>query len=201
MEGRRQAYVLSDWLRRDVPYFRESYLEKVACQVGVRETRHIKGLYTMTHEDITEARKFEDAIVRSCYFIDIHSPTGSGFDHEVKGGKGAVKKNYNVPEGDYYEVPYRSIVPEGLDNLLVPCRALSADHEASAAIRVMATMTGIGEAAGHAAGFAACENISVTQVDTVRLREKLDYLDQKLEYGWPWTAAETANACGSRGGV
>lgn len=194
IEGRRQAYVLADWLKRDVPYFRESYLEKVACQVGVRETRHIKGLYTMTHQDITEARKFEDAIVRSCYFIDIHSPTGSGFDHEVQGGLGAVKTSYNVPAGDYYEVPYRSIVPERINNLLVPCRALSANHEASAAIRVMATMTGIGEAAGLAASSAAQERIPLDRVDVARLREKLAYLDHKPEFGWPWTDPGTGRS-------
>jgi hypothetical protein len=45
LEGRRQAFIMADWLCKDVPYFRNAYLEKVACQVGVRETRHINGLY------------------------------------------------------------------------------------------------------------------------------------------------------------
>jgi hypothetical protein len=186
IEGRRQAFVLADWLKRDVPYFRGAYLEKVACQVGVRETRHIKGLYEMTHEDITAARKFEDGIVRSCYFIDIHSPTGSGFDHEVKGGFGAVKTSFDVPEGDYYEVPYRSIVPDRIANLLVPCRALSASHEAAGAVRVMATMTGIGQAAGLAAAYACERSIPVKDVDAHWLRQQLGYLDDAPEFGFPW---------------
>lgn len=196
-EGRRQAYVLADWLRQEVPYFRESYLEKVACQVGVRETRHVRGMYTMTHEDISEARKFPDAIVRSRYFIDIHSPTGSGFDHEIKGGLGAVMSRYDVPEGDYYEVPYRSIVPDGgADNLLVPCRALSANHEASGAVRVMATMTGIGEAAGIAAASAAQEGLAAREVDTGWLRSQLPYIDDEPDFDPIWrSASRLAASC------
>lgn len=186
MEGRRQAVLFTDWLIRDVPYFRNAYLEKIACQVGVRETRHVKGLYWMTGEDITSARKFEDAIVRSRYAIDIHSPTGSGFEHEVKGQYGAFKQSYDVPKGDYYEVPYRAIVPERVGNLLVACRALSASHEASAAIRVMATMTGIGEAAGIAAAKAAQDRLPVQQVDGRWLRGRLGYLDEAVDYGSPW---------------
>lgn len=186
-EGRRQAYVLADWLRSEVPYFSAAYLEKVACQVGVRETRHIKGLYTMTERDITEARKFDDAVVRSRYFIDIHSPTGSGFDHEATEGYGAVAARYNVPEGDYYEVPYRSIVPERIANLIVPCRALSANHEASAAIRVMATMTGIGEAAGIAASHAAERGLAAREVDPQWLRSKLDYLSEGPDFDSLWS--------------
>ncbi len=186
MEGRRQAFVFADWLKQDVPYFKDSYLEKVAFQIGVRETRHVKGLYTMTADDITNAAKFDDAIVRSRYFIDIHSPTGSGFDHENITGYGAVAKNFDVPDGDYYEVPYRAIVPVGIDNLLVPCRALSATHEAAAAIRVMATMTGMGEAAGLAAAQSVERNLPFNEIDTARLRSQLNYLDEQPDYGYPW---------------
>ncbi|MEF3308654.1 FAD-dependent oxidoreductase [Paenibacillus sp. GYB004] len=191
-EGRRQAFLLADWLRAEVPYFSGAYLEKVACQVGVRETRHIQGLYTVTEQDITGAAKFDDAIVRSRYFIDIHSPTGSGFDHESSTGYGAVADRYNVPEGDYYEVPYRAIVPKGVQNLLVPCRALSATHEASAAIRVMATMTGIGEAAGIAASHAASRGIAAQEVDPQWLRSRLDYLSEGPDFDPLW------NGCASR---
>ncbi|TBL70728.1 FAD-dependent oxidoreductase [Paenibacillus thalictri] len=189
MEGRRQAFLMADWLRKDVPYFKDSYLEKVACQVGVRETRHVKGLYTMTHEDIAEARKFPDGIARSRYFIDIHSPTGSGFDHEVKNGYGAVEKAYGVPEGDYYEIPYRSLVAAGMDNLLVPCRALSASHAAAAAVRVMATMTAIGQAAGVAGARAAAAGMAVGDVDAAWLRGRLGYIDGEPDYGSPWDKA------------
>src|SRR5690606_317902 len=64
-EGRRQAFLIGEWLVNAVPYFKDAFVEKVACQVGVRETRHIQGMYTMTSEDIVKACKFPDGIVRS----------------------------------------------------------------------------------------------------------------------------------------
>ena len=98
IEGRRQAFVLADWLVREVPCFRGAWLEKVACHVGVRETRHVDCAYTMSHEDIAAGRKFKDGIARSCYFIDIHSPTGSGFDHEKTGTRGEYKETLCAAE-------------------------------------------------------------------------------------------------------
>ena len=179
MAGRSQAVTISDWLIKTVPFFKNAFLSKLATQVGVRETRHIHGLYTMTHDDIAAGRKFDDAIVRSNYFIDIHSPTSSGFDHEKKGSKGAVKQSYAPPSGDYYEVPYRSIVPKGIDNMLIACRALSATHESSAAIRVMATMTGIGQAAGLAIAEASQAGSNLANVDGAKIKQQLGYLNQE----------------------
>ncbi len=164
IEGRRQAYVLAGWLRQEVPWFKDAYLEKLATQVGVRETRHITGHYTMTSTDILEAKKFVDGITRSRYFIDIHNPTGAKDVHQTDGEKGRVKTGFGPPAEDYYEVPFRSLVPIDCPNLLVACRALSATHEAAAAVRVMATMHGIGEAAGIACAQACRQGIDVTDV-------------------------------------
>lgn len=186
IECRRQAYVLTDWLVREVPYFKDAWLEKLATQIGVRETRHFHGLYTMTAEDVTSARKFADGITRSCYFIDIHSPTGSGFDHEVAGGKGAVATRYSVPAGDWYEVPYRALLPVGMANLLIPCRALSATHEAAAAVRVMATLHGTGEAAGMAAALAVRRGVTPAQIDGREIRAMVGYVDQPPAIGQQW---------------
>ncbi len=186
IEGRRQAFVLADWLVREVPYFRDAWLEKVACHVGVRETRHIRGGYTMSREDIAAGRKAADGIARSCYFIDIHSPTGSGFDHEKKGSLGAHMETYAPPKGDWYEIPYRSLLPEGVENLLVPCRALSATHEGSAAVRVMATMTATGEAAGLAAAEALRRRCAPAELDGAALRARLGYLDDGPDYDELW---------------
>ena len=182
IEGRRQSFLLADWLAREVPLFEHSYLEKVATHVGVRETRHVEGLYTVSHEDIAAGRKFPDGIARSSYFIDIHSPTGPGFDHEVPGTRGETLKTYAPPRGDWYEIPYRSIVPVACENLLVPCRALSATHEGCAAIRVMATMTAVGQAAGIAAAESARRGAPVGAIDGARVRKQLGYLDEGPDY-------------------
>jgi hypothetical protein len=186
MEGRRQAVVLTDWLVREVPWFKNAWLEKLACQVGVRETRHIAGEYTITQEDIAEGRKFGDGIARSAYFIDIHSPTGPGFDHEIKGTAGKAKASFRPPPGEYYEIPYRALVPKDAENLLVPCRALSASHEGCAAVRVMANMTATGEAAGLAAAEAAARKKAVGEIDGAAIRRRLEYLDQPPELGGLW---------------
>ncbi len=186
MEGRRQAYVMGDWLRRAVPWFAEAYVEKIACQVGVRETRHIHGRYTMTQEDIVQARKFPDGITRSRYFIDIHNPAGAKDVHQQEGAKGQVKAEFGPPQGDYYEVPFRSLAPVDCPNLLVACRALSATHEAAAAVRVMATMHGIGEAAGIAAAEAARKVCDVADISGEWVRTQIPYMSEGPDFGQPW---------------
>jgi hypothetical protein len=188
VEGRRQAYVIGEWLSEHVPWFRDAYVEKVACQVGVRETRHIDGLYTMNQDDIRKARKFSDGIVRSRYFIDIHDPKGAKDPQQKVGGKGAVKNEFGPPPGDFYEVPFRSLVSESCSNLLVACRALSATHEASAAIRVMATMHGLGEAAGVAAAEAVKRSWEITAIPGEWVRTRIPYMQEGPDYSEPWTA-------------
>lgn len=186
MEGRRQAYLMGDWLRKTVPWFSRSYVEKIACQVGVRETRHVFGRYTMTREDIVQARKFGDGITRSRYFIDIHNPAGAKDVHQQDGEKGKVLESYGPPAGDFYEVPFRCMVPLKCPNLLVACRALSATHEASAAVRVMATMHGIGEAAGIAAAEAVVGKMNVSDIDGAWVRSRIPYMNEAPEFGYPW---------------
>jgi hypothetical protein len=190
MEGRRQAYVIGDWLVRDVPFFRGAYIEKVATQVGVRETRHIHGAYTMTMEDIVGGRKFSDGVTRSCYFIDIHNPTGAQDLHQQADGRGAVKANFGPPPGDWYEVPFRSLIAPGCPNLIVACRALAATHEASAAVRVMATMHGLGEAAGIAAAEARRRGVDVTAIPGEWMRSQISYMHGGADYGPLWNRPE-----------
>jgi hypothetical protein len=186
MEGRRQAYVIGDWLVRSVPYFANAYVEKVASQVGVRETRHIHGAYTMTMDDIVSGRKFPDGIARSCYFIDIHSPVGSKDDHHQPDGRGAVKAAYRPPSGDFYEVPFRSLISSECPNLAVACRALAASHEASAAIRVMATMHALGEAAGIAAAEAIRRGTDLTAIPGEWVRSQIPYMQEGPDHSPLW---------------
>lgn len=189
IEGRRQAYVMGDWLVKTVPWFRHAFVDKIACQVGVRETRHIHGRYNMTMQDIVQARKFPDGITRSRYFIDIHNPTGAQDPHQKSGAKGEVAAGYGPPPGDYYEVPFRSLVNDVCPNLIVACRALSASHEAAAAVRVMATMHGVGEAAGIAAAEAANRGCDVADIPGAWVRSQIDYINQPPDAGEPWNLA------------
>jgi len=197
IEGRRQAYVMGEWLIKHVPWFRHAFVEKVACQVGVRETRHIRGRYRLTQEDIINATKFEDGIARSRYFIDIHNPKGAHDVQQKPGAQGAVRKDFGPPEGDYYEVPFRSLIAKNFPNLIVACRGLSATHEAAAAVRVMATMHAVGEAAGIAAAAAAGQEKDIHHVDGTWVRTQIPYMQTGPDFdelweaanGYPWTLA------------
>ncbi len=188
IEGRRQAFLIGHWLIKNVPWFKNAFVEKVACQVGVRETRHIEGVYTMDQDDIREGSKFSDGITRSRYFIDIHNPQGSRDIQQTAGGRGLVKKDFGPAPGDFYQVPYRCIITTHCPNILIACRALSATHEAAAAIRVMATMHGLGEAAGIAVALAKQQNTEVNELPGELVRERISYMDEPPDFGEPWQA-------------
>ncbi|HEY8744323.1 MAG TPA: FAD-dependent oxidoreductase, partial [Chloroflexota bacterium] len=124
VEGRRQVFQLMRFFHQYLPGFEQASLIDTATQVGVRETRRIVGEYTLTAEDLIESREFPDTIALCAYPIDIHSPDGKG------GVMGAQ------PKGNWYEIPYRILVPVKLDGLLAAGRCVSATHEAAGAIRV-----------------------------------------------------------------
>lgn len=138
-EGYKYAWQIHGLLKKRIPGFEDSYISNTATQVGVRETRRITGKYTMTGMDVVSGRKFDDAIARGSYPIDIHDPTGSGGEM------------IRLKEGEYYDIPFRSLIPENIDNLLVAGRCISTTHEAQASVRITATCTAMGEASGNAA--------------------------------------------------
>ena len=160
-EARQQAHELARFVVSDVPGFERAYLQQSAAQIGVRESRRIRGHYALTADDVVQARKFPDGIARSNYPIDIHSPTGAGTD--IRG----------VAEGDYYEIPYRCLLPQGIDNLLVAGRCVSSTHEGQAALRIMPTCFAMGEAVGVAAALACQQGISPQDVEPDGLRRAL----------------------------
>jgi hypothetical protein len=90
--------------------------------------------------------------------VDIHSPTGEGT---------VIQR---LPPGEFYEVPYRCLVPRNVDNLVIGARCISSTHEAHSSLRVMPVVAGIGEAAGVAAAWAAREGIAPREVDGARLK-------------------------------
>lgn len=159
IEGRRQAYELFKLFKRKDPRFKDSYLLKMGAQIGIRETRRVMGAYSLTEEDVLTARKFEDGIARSNYPVDIHNPAGTG----------TVMKD--VPEGDYYEIPYRCIVPSGTENLLVGSRCISCTHEAHSSLRVMPVVASMGEAAGVAAAWSARMGKKPSELDGKQLKK------------------------------
>jgi hypothetical protein len=159
VEARRQIDDIFTYLRDYVPGFEKSYFTKTAPFLGIRETRRIVGKYVMTQEDVLGCRKFEDSIAVASYPIDIHRP----------GDEGCTL----IWCGDCYDIPYRSLLPAKVENLLVAGRCISTTHEAMGAIRVMATCMAMGEAAGRAAKMAVRERLPPSKINVQSLRQEL----------------------------
>ena len=143
-EGRRLAEEAAEFVRARVPGFAPAFLADTAPQLGVRETRHVLGEYVLTGKDVTGQARFDDAVAAGAWPQEFHV-TGRSTEYVF------------LPDGAYYQIPYRCLRPRGLRNLLVAGRCLSADHEALASTRVMAPSMALGQAAGTVAALAVGE--------------------------------------------
>lgn len=160
-EGRKQVLLMAEFLKRDVPGFARASVSAVGTQIGIRETRRIVGLYALTKEDVVAGRKFEDAIARSGYPIDIHDPSGKGVTASWIAGDGT------------YDIPYRCLVSRNANNLLAAGRCISTTHEALATTRLTPSCMATGQAAGTAAALAVLDGVTPAEVNVARLREAL----------------------------
>ncbi len=161
MEGRRQTMELFHFLKKNVEGFENARLCATAPRIGVRESRLLNGKYVLTARDLLAKTMFADRIAVTNYDMDIHNPEGEGTTHIGFG------------PGEYYSIPYSSLVPKELDNLLVTGRCASFSHEAQAAVRTMPTCCCMGEAAGTAAGVAYHSGSGFPDVDITMLQNRL----------------------------
>lgn len=156
--ARKQVYEIYDFMKKHADGLENSFLMMTAAEIGVRESRMIVGDYVLTEQDCKNCVKFEDAIAACNYDIDIHNPEGTGTSH------------YYFPAGAYYTIPYRSLIPKNINNMLVAGRCISSDHGAQASYRIMPVVCCIGEAAGSAIGLAARSGCSVRDINTKDLQ-------------------------------
>jgi len=154
---------MARFFRKYVPGFEESFLLQVADMVGVRETRRIIGDYVLTGEDVLEARTFGDSIGYCGATVDIHNVEGAREKTRME----AIKA------GGSYQIPYRILLPVGLENLLTAGRCVSADRVACGSIRQQAGCLVTGQAAGAAAALAAMKGIPPRSVPAGELQEIL----------------------------
>jgi len=151
---------LMAYLRTEVPWFERARLVDHAPALYIRETRHVTGHHTLTVDDITAGRIFDDRIAVASYPIDIH-PYYVGWT------------NPHPPTPRAYTIPFRAIVPRNVENLLLASRAFSATSEAHGSARVIPTVMALGQAAGVAAALCAqlgCTPLQVVE-DPVLMRE------------------------------
>lgn len=167
VESRRQVMELVRFFKTRIPGFGNCRLAGTATQVGIRETRRIVGEYVLTADDLLNAVKFDDAIARSGYPIDIHNPKGEG----------TVTKH--LPPGETYEIPYRCLIPMTIENLLVAGRCISTTHEAVASTRLTPTVMTIGQAAGTAMAISLRDDVAPRQINVRQLRDTL--IEQGVE--------------------
>lgn len=142
IQARKQVMELFHFLQVHSKAFADSILVSVASDIGVRESRKLAGEHVLTADELKACTKFEDSIAAGNYDIDIHNPEGSGTSH------------YYFRPGEYYTIPYRSLLPKEFVNLLAAGRCISVTHEAQASVRIMPICCCLGEAAGTAAGLA-----------------------------------------------
>jgi hypothetical protein len=161
IEARGQAMQLLAFFRRSVPGFAGARIAATGTQIGIRESRRIVGVYTLTAQDILAARTFPDGIARSAYPIDIHNPSGAG------------TTTFRLPADAAYEIPYRCLIPAEMDRLLVAGRCISTTHEALASTRLTPTVMTLGQAAGTAASLSLAGNVAVRDLDPADLRRRL----------------------------
>jgi hypothetical protein len=152
VEVHRQAYCCWEFMKKYVPGCEDSIFLELAPKLGVRETRRIVGDYIITESDIREGARFEDTIGFSECAIDI-----SGVIDAVPG----------------HEIPFRSLVPRGLDGILVAGRCISVDRMAYGSIREVPACAITGEAAGAAAALAAHSATSVRSIEVPELQRQL----------------------------
>ena len=148
-----------------VPGFEESYISEIAPMVGIRESRRIKALYTLTLDDIFNYRKFDDGICESNYPIDVHGVSGN-----------EQQKNYITDiseEEKYWEIPMRCLIPKGISNLLVAGRCAGFSFMAQSAARVQHSCRAMGQAAGIACKLSISEGVPFANIDHTMIKKIL----------------------------
>ena len=162
---RSQMEPILEFLRSTVPGYENCYLLSSASLIGIRETRHFKGMQTLTEEDIRISRVFPNwAVTHASFNFDVHNMSGNGLDDT--GAQDAFAATH-------YTIPYGCLVPEAIDGLLLAGRNISGTHMAHANYRVMPICANMGQAAGTAAALCCQQNIQPRSLDAAHLQQSL----------------------------
>lgn len=163
---RKQIPAIVSFLREYAPGYENCYTVGTASMIGIRETRHFKGLYTLNENDILDKKVFEDWVVRGAEFnFDVHNMTGGSLDPTGVQAK--------FPKNVKYTIPYRCLIPEKIRGLLLAGRSISGTHMAHSNFRVMPICVAIGEAAGIAAALAVKSHADVREIDAKEIQKRL----------------------------
>lgn len=164
MTCRSQIAPIVEFLREYIPGYENCWLMSSASLLGIRETRHFEGLYSLSKDDILEARLHEDWVVRRAWFnFDVHNLTGASLD------KTGAQKHFK--QRNDYTIPYGCLLPKNVEGLLLSGRNISGSHMAHSNFRIMSVCIAIGEAAGAAAALSVKQNIKLRDVMVKEIQE------------------------------
>jgi hypothetical protein len=159
LELREKVFYYTALLKEHVPAFKNCYLLDTAAQTGVRETRNLLGVHTVTAQELLDCAAFPDTIARGAHPMDMHDASSNG--------------QQLIYFDKAYSIPYRCMTAQGFDNLLVAGRCVSATREAQSTMRVQAPCMSEGEAAGCAAALCARNGTSVHNLEINLLQDTL----------------------------
>lgn len=180
IEGRRQAHHSIEVFRKYVPGMEHCYLVSTPNTVGLRESRRIVGDVVLTEDDLRARREWPDSIGYGSFFFDIHNLDGPGMSPQTE----------RPGTGFRYQIPYRILLPQTADRLLVAGRCVSVTHVALGSIRVMPQCMVTGEAAGTAAALSLERNVTPRALAVPKLQKALRQSGAILDE----TDVERANA-------
>lgn len=164
MTCRSQIAPIVEFLREYIPGYESCWLMSSASLLGIRETRHFEGLYSLSKDDILEARFHDDWVVRRAWFnFDVHNLTGASLD------KTGAQKHFK--QRSDYTIPYGCLLPKNVEGLLLSGRNISGSHMAHSNFRIMSVCIALGEAAGAAAALSVKQNIKLRDVMVKEIQE------------------------------
>ncbi|HRU05722.1 MAG TPA: FAD-dependent oxidoreductase [Candidatus Brocadiia bacterium] len=162
----RRVMMMWRFLRKRFAAYRDSQIVSMASMLGLREGRRVRGVQTVTEDDVLKARKFPDAVSRCSWYMDLH-------DGQNKQPIEAYRAARRPPPGDWYEIPYGCLVPVEVDGLLASGRCVSSTRPANGSLRLQPTCMNLGQAAGVAAALCARQGRQPRNLDGVALRALL----------------------------
>lgn len=162
LQGRRQVWDAFEFIRDSTPGFEDSYIVDIAPQVGIRETRRILGSYQLTEEDVLGCADFDDTIGVNGWPVEAHVVGDVEFRFAPVDSRG------------YNQLPYRMLVPQNVENLLVAGRCASMTQGGQSSGRVSGPCFAMGQAAGTAASLALDAGVSGADVDVDALQRRLE---------------------------
>ncbi|WP_340372915.1 FAD-dependent oxidoreductase [Peribacillus sp. FSL E2-0218] len=160
-KGRMMIRRLSNFLTNYIPGFKHAYLLKEATQLGIRESYRIIGQYVLSETDYVNRARFNDGIARGDWYIDVHSVS------EEKVEKARFSR------GEYYEIPYRSLITHEVNNLIIVGRHVSSTFLMQASLRIQPTIRDMAQAAGLACAYSITHNVDLNKIDGAFLKQQL----------------------------